>query len=560
MSSKHLYSLFSIRTLLIVFLVGISAISRGQKTNLDLIYELNKYELDKSQIQLLNNYIESVDQNQLSQININGHTDEVGLAAYNLELSRKRAETVANYLEKNGISKGIIQVSYFGETQPLKNTTALDKNNRRVELELIRKNNSTISTKSETITSNWLLDSIQPKGQEFCIDNNRDTIIYGKKGTIIHFKAYSLMHKNGDTIKECVELKLSEAYNKVDMLLYNLTTMSDGNLLETDGMFKLDIKDSDKYELVKDYTVLIPTDSLRYDAQVFDGDYDSHSGLVNWELNNSTLQFIGNQGLYKCLEEYIYYPILNRIKEEKCPLFFCKIKRIFRKEKNTPRNTTSTFVEEINSCNALDSLMQLYNISNKNALKDAMLQEEFKKYNVSNIEDYREIKKKELFEKYNVTSERELQAAIQLERQQDIEKKLMSTDPLDQKNLAFNLNYYMASFTGVGWKNIDVFSKLNYLKKVNFIINETPSPNISIRLVFTDYDVIAPIYSFKENYYQALNFPENLKAWIIAFKAEPDGLYLAKKEIIISKEEINLEFFKTTTKDLKKELEFLNAK
>lgn len=70
------------------------------------------------------------------RVKITGHTDTDGEEAANLDLSKRRAQSVKAALEKEfGINAGRIETDGKGETEPVdKNTTAVAKsNNRRVE-------------------------------------------------------------------------------------------------------------------------------------------------------------------------------------------------------------------------------------------------------------------------------------------------------------------------------------------------------------------------------------------------------------------------------------------
>ena len=53
------------------------------------------------------------------KIKLEGHTDNVGVVAYNLTLSKNRAEAVAKELTKQGIRPDRISVEGFGETRPV---------------------------------------------------------------------------------------------------------------------------------------------------------------------------------------------------------------------------------------------------------------------------------------------------------------------------------------------------------------------------------------------------------------------------------------------------------
>lgn len=72
-------------------------------------------------------------------VEIQGHTDSVGDAKENRELSRQRAEAVREYLITRGISQDRLVVKGYGELVPIgDNRTVLGKDmNRRVELRIL---------------------------------------------------------------------------------------------------------------------------------------------------------------------------------------------------------------------------------------------------------------------------------------------------------------------------------------------------------------------------------------------------------------------------------------
>jgi len=69
-------------------------------------------------------------------VSINGHTDDRGAATTNQELSKKRAEAVADYLKKKGIDLERIKFNGYGEKFPIadNNTEAGRKKNRRIDI------------------------------------------------------------------------------------------------------------------------------------------------------------------------------------------------------------------------------------------------------------------------------------------------------------------------------------------------------------------------------------------------------------------------------------------
>ena len=77
----------------------------------------------------LNNYPNST-------VNVVGHTDNVGDAAYNQDLSERRASAVANVLIASGVSASRINIVGRGEDQPAFTNQTVDgqARNRRVEI------------------------------------------------------------------------------------------------------------------------------------------------------------------------------------------------------------------------------------------------------------------------------------------------------------------------------------------------------------------------------------------------------------------------------------------
>jgi outer membrane protein OmpA-like peptidoglycan-associated protein len=71
---------------------------------------------------------------------IDGHTDSVGRRLSNLELSKKRAESVTAYLAAKGISDELITTRYHGERYPVTNNATASNRaaNRRVTIRLER--------------------------------------------------------------------------------------------------------------------------------------------------------------------------------------------------------------------------------------------------------------------------------------------------------------------------------------------------------------------------------------------------------------------------------------
>ena len=88
---------------------------------------------------LLQGFASYLQAQQGLQIQINGHTDDIGDAARNQILSEERAKAVAAYLEALGVNASRMQYKGFGEAQPrVENNSAANRAlNRRTEFEII---------------------------------------------------------------------------------------------------------------------------------------------------------------------------------------------------------------------------------------------------------------------------------------------------------------------------------------------------------------------------------------------------------------------------------------
>ncbi|WP_425334827.1 OmpA family protein [Myxococcus stipitatus] len=77
---------------------------------------------------------------QMERVRIEGHTDDQGSDASNLDLSQRRAANVRVFLVKAGIAPERLEAVGYGETKPVDtNTTAQGReNNRRVEFNVVK--------------------------------------------------------------------------------------------------------------------------------------------------------------------------------------------------------------------------------------------------------------------------------------------------------------------------------------------------------------------------------------------------------------------------------------
>lgn len=71
-------------------------------------------------------------------VDVDGHTDSTGSAAYNQGLSERRAASVANYLGSQGIDQRRVAIMGYGPTRPVASNASESgrSQNRRVEIQI----------------------------------------------------------------------------------------------------------------------------------------------------------------------------------------------------------------------------------------------------------------------------------------------------------------------------------------------------------------------------------------------------------------------------------------
>ncbi len=121
-----------------------SASSNGGSLSLDIKFQLNSQELTQTGINALDTLGSALlglqRSKDLPQIILEGHTDDTGDGAYNLVLSRNRANSARDYLlNRFGLPADSISAQGYGESAPkVKNVDSASRElNRRVELRVV---------------------------------------------------------------------------------------------------------------------------------------------------------------------------------------------------------------------------------------------------------------------------------------------------------------------------------------------------------------------------------------------------------------------------------------
>lgn len=126
-----------------------------------------------------------------------------------------------------------------------------------------------------------LFDYHKKEVQTFILTDNAETFL-GKEGTKITIDPKSLEIVGGNEILGSVEIQLTEYYQSEDIVLANLSTSSNNNLIETGGMIKLTASSNGQEVVVKKgESFQIEFSSVeKKGMEIFHGEFDK--GQLNW--------------------------------------------------------------------------------------------------------------------------------------------------------------------------------------------------------------------------------------------------------------------------------------
>ncbi len=113
---------------------------RGEGSVLkNIFFDIDRYELKEKSFTELEKIVSFLTQNPQISMEIGGHTDNTGNAAYNQQLSEKRAKSVYAYIISKGINPKRLTAKGFGSSKPVDTniTDAGRQLNRRIEFTIL---------------------------------------------------------------------------------------------------------------------------------------------------------------------------------------------------------------------------------------------------------------------------------------------------------------------------------------------------------------------------------------------------------------------------------------
>jgi OmpA-OmpF porin, OOP family len=106
-----------------------------------VLFDFDKDLITENTEKELKRVVKTMMRNTLCFLEIEGHTDIIGGEEYNIDLSRRRAEAVIDYLVDQGVDPRRLQIAWVGSVKPVADNESDEgrAQNRRVEFKILEK-------------------------------------------------------------------------------------------------------------------------------------------------------------------------------------------------------------------------------------------------------------------------------------------------------------------------------------------------------------------------------------------------------------------------------------
>jgi len=442
-------------------------------------------------------------------------------------------------------------------------------------------------------------NSTKKEAQVISFNASEDYKVILKEGTEISIPANAFI--NSKTQKEVtgkVSLEVTEYYKLSDMLLADLSTKSDDQILETGGMLYIEAKKDNsnlKLKPGKELEIVFNNKGKK-DMQLFNG--DKANGVMNWILPESTEIITGqfkstsqevslSSEYYENTGSYSNFELLDVMpRHPNCePGDNEQLKQCFNEEitKFVARKFNYEIGERLN-LTTKENIYVSFEIDSRGNIGNI---EARSKYDALAAEAIRVL---ELFPKvvpgkknsryvtvkyrfpivYRIlgsenstpvtrTSRMIVQqdSALIIGNKKEVQKEI-EEKPISEVSKS-DLERYTLSTTQLGWINCDRF--INSRKsKIKYNINISNAEDANVKLIFKSISSILPSRA-SNGFYDFGLVPVNEEVILLGIKKKGDKIFLGLKEsrIRATSEEQDIGFKEVTLEQLKSELEKLNG-
>lgn len=377
------------------------------------------------------------------------------------------------------------------------------------------------STTNQTIAKTYPgFNKNNIKSQFFKIDNNKETKLTGKSGTIYIIPTRCFASKSGKIIEEPVDIEIKEAIEIEDIVFGGLYTVSNGQTLESGGMVYVDAKCKGQALQIapnKAIDVKVPAEKTKEGMSYFQA--EEKDGMLNW-INPVAMQapIVNEEQIIG--EDIAIEPMINAVD-----------KMLVNEKPNIEYASIDDVTEEE------EKEFEAYIVKHPELWDtDGFIEFKNKRYELNNIPWQNEAN-----ENNNRLSTRPGSFNPHI------------ADP--------NLNYFF-KMNKLGWANIDRIAKGTKVQMVTKVKNLDSFKNVYVSIIIPILKIFIPgylnskkIYRFSHGDNEPQRFEIGSKAIVIATCKMNGKTYLSTQEITIKdKNFIELELKPSDEKKIKDKL------
>jgi len=409
-----------------------------------------------------------------------------------------------------------------------------------------------------------IFKQLEKPSSVYTIPANKDTVLICAGKTILKIKANSFVNeKTGNPVTGTVSVLVNEYYTIEDILSANLSTSSNGKLLETGGMIYIAASSNGENCILKKgekIDIGFASQIEKEKLQLFSGGWNKNE--INWQLVPNSFP------TKNATEEEIY------TEADRMPAFpggETKLKQFFKRNIEYPKEDVETGMQGTVVMNLV--------VMKDGSLNDIKIIKGVSPY--INVEALRVIKKSPNWlpgkirgKPVNVKQAVSIPFFLGEERAmvdssfgegntndkayKEKFEKIFKDKPVDDATVT-DVSKYLFSTSQLGWINCDRFSEERKSRLVQYNVLLADAKEATIKIVFHK---MASIMSGEQkgNVYNFTGVPSGKKITIVALKYHNSKRYLAIKETETSKmAEKGLVFEPVTMAKLKEEIQKLNS-
>ncbi|MCP4438715.1 MAG: OmpA family protein [Aureispira sp.] len=345
-------------------MLGIIEIQAQQEFRHTVYFEQGEAIISLEQLEEIKQFTANAQNLTEAKVVVRSYANDAKGNDSNSNLSSRRAALMKQCLLREGIPEAYIQTEQMGDVLFSNETT---NNFQRAEL-ILTTDQHLFKRKSyqETIF-NEVQEWFKPHYDYFDIYPKRDTILITSKGVILYIPTATFDTAQIDTT---VQLLVNSSHNPMDILVHQMSTLSNQKLLNTSGLLHIQafLRGQEIIiPLAKEIAILFPSNQYQSNALAYQSDPMLFS-TTNWQSTNTGPLACGGfytEEGYFCDPQFLKQPKLPnfsnppskpiltnidsiiRIYDERIKTFDAQLNELDNDINNVPKDKKSTLLPKL---------------------------------------------------------------------------------------------------------------------------------------------------------------------------------------------------------------------